>query len=503
MPTLQQVLLLGTERVTGTPDAPHPSLEQAWSALDWPGGREATVLEAAALAGTAALAGFVSPVGLPYDSSAPAEREEIAEAPSAAAALLNQLIESEFRPLLIEWLESCARHRRRVPAFFLPRLLNGVSPEERPALAAVAGARGRWLAAQNPAWGWLTLSPEASSLPASVWETGTDAERLAELRRLRATDPAAGLALLQTSWTQEPPAFRDLALGELARGLSLADVPFLENCLRERRRESRQQAQTLLCRLPESGFAQRMRERAGELLVFKKSFLSKKLELTLPSVFSPDWKADGLEEKPVTGTGEKAHWARQILESVSVHHWAAEFDLSIEALFGLAVSSEWSELLLGAWYRTLRFAPDPEVAEALTPPILERPSCLPPGVSLPQAIVQLLAPCTMEVRWKLAEKIPGPFPLLWAFLPQLAEPTSVSRASALLRTLAPALRDGLVPGGAPQAVLIARCLPTSLRPEAERLLEREAGLTKTAEAFLRALELRAQLQSSFSVPSRP
>lgn len=500
MATLQQLLLLGTERVASPPTAPHPSLESAWSTLDWTHAKEIATLEAAVLAGTAGLAGQLSspaPAAIP-----PAPADATPEAGRPAAHLLSQLLEGDFRGLLTEWLELCAQHHRRVPAYFLPRLLGIVSTAERPLLATVAGARGRWLAAQNPLWSWLTQTSEAElslSVASSQWETGTDTERLAALHALRKADPTAGRGLLEKSWSQDPPAFRETALGELSVGLSSADEAFLETCLRDRRREIRQQAQVLLCRLPGSGFVRRMTERATRLLVFKKSFLSKKLEVVLPSAFEAEWKLDGIEEKPPVGTGEKTFWTRQILECVEIEAWKERLSLTTDALVGLAVSSEWSDLLLGAWYQTLRFTPDAELAETLFQSIVHRPSCLPTGVHLSEAVATLLGFCPPEVRWKLAEKNANDTAVLWASLPQLTVPSGqADHATAILRALAPALRDGLVPGGSPQTLLAARCLPISLRGEAERLLQREQGLTKTAETFLRALELRAQLHTSFS-----
>lgn len=504
MATLQQLLLLGTERVSATPTAPHSSLEPAWSSLGWTQSRETAVLEAAALAGTAGLAGYlsrtlVSPPSLAPDESTP-------PAGKAAATILKQLLKGDFRPLLTEWLELCAQHRCRVPAYHLPHLLGSVSLHERPLLSAVAGARGRWLAAQNPAWSWLIQIQEVElslSAASSPWETGTEPERLAALRALRKADPTAARGLLEKSWAQDPPSFREAALRELSVGLGLGDEPFLETCLRDRRRETRQQAQILLCQLPGSGLVRRMTERASRFLVFKKSFLSKKLEVVLPSAFEADWKSDGIEEKPPTGAGEKAFWTRQILECVRVDHWTAAFDLTLENLVALAVSSEWSALLLGSWYRTLRLAPGAELAEALFQPFLNQPSCWPTGVNQNEAVGTLLAACPPDIRWKLAEKSASAPALLWACLPLLTGPVAPpDSAAAILRALAPALRDGFVPGGAPQAILIARCLPISLRDEAERLLQREQGLTKTAEIFLRAFELRAQLHASFSASDK-
>lgn len=75
---------------------------------------------------------------------------------------------------------------------------------------------------------------------------------------------------------------------------------------------------------------------------------------------------------------------------------------------------------------------------------------------------------------------------------------TVAQGRTLLALLAPALLSGYNPGGSPTAMLAARRIPPGLREEAARLLTRETGLTKPAEAFLRALELRAAIHAAFA-----
>ena len=69
---------------------------------------------------------------------------------------------------------------------------------------AVLGARGRWLARQNPEWASL-LPPDTPEAVAELWQTGDRATRLLVLRTLRATTPDAGRTLLASTWDQEPP----------------------------------------------------------------------------------------------------------------------------------------------------------------------------------------------------------------------------------------------------------------------------------------------------------
>lgn len=489
--------MLGTARLSGAPAAPHETLAEAWSALPWAEAPEVALLDATALLGTARVAGRVITTNLPLPT--PAGQETQLPAGSAAVALLPRLLTTEFRPLLGEWLERCARQKSVVPPFFLPRLLDAAEESERAAVAAVAGARGRWLARQNPPWSWLMAGAPVTD-PA-LWETGMPAERLACLRQWRATDPATGRARLQQTWETESPEFRAEALAVFSLGLSLEDEEFLAALLIDRRKDIRQQAQALLAGLPDSAFAGRLRSRASGWLTLKRGLLSKRLELALPAAFDPVWKSDAMEEKPPVGIGEKAFWVQQALARIPVRHWTTAFAVPTDTLFKLVIDSEWAELLLGSWLRSTLMDRDAQAAAALFPVVATNPKCLPAGTSLAQTLASLLAICAEPARWILLEKHGAEHGLAWSWLREITVQPSLAQSRVLLALLAPALRDGANPGGSPQAMLAARWIAPELRAQAEQLVRREAGLTKPAEAFLQALDLRATLHAAFQSTS--
>jgi len=497
MATVHQALLLGSSRLAGVPDAPHPILAAAWSALDWQGAPETALLDAAALVATVRCAGARAGAG-------PAERPRAQEetrrvAPAPAAALLQQLLADEMRPLLPEWLDLAARAGCVIPPFHLPRLFREVSRAERAAFVAVAGVRGAWLAAQHPEWAWLANPDEAPSL--GIWETGTPAQRLTCLAAARRVDPAQARAWLEQTWADETPDFRAAALGTLEHGLSRDDEPLLVRCLADRRRETRQQAQLLLARLPGSAFARRMRERAGSILTLKRGLLSRQLEIALPPAFDPSWKSDGLEEKPPAGTGEKAFWVQQILALVPVAHWSETLGLTAADLVKAAQKGEWGALLVEAWLRALPLGAPAGLAAALFEPVLVAPSPPPTGTRAAEIIGQMFAGCDEAERWKLTAKFGGDRWLAWWCVPHLRAASSPDEGRAVLQHLSLALRDGTAPGGTPAAVAAARAFPPDLRDEAARLLERESGLSKPAEYFLQALDLRAAMRAAFGLPS--
>jgi hypothetical protein len=317
------------------------------------------------------------------------------------------------------------------------------------------------------------------------------------LRQWRATEPATGRERLHQTWETEAPEFRLQALESFAIGLSLKDEEFLTSLLSDRRKDIRQQAQVLLATLPDSALANRFRNRANAWLTIKRSFLSKRLEFELPSAFDSAWKADAVEAKPPAGIGEKAFWVQQVLACVPVRHWTQNFEITAEALLKLAVDSEWGALLLGSWFRSTLLHRDMQAAAALFPIVASNPKCLPAGTSLPQALATLLKICDEPTRWALLEKHGGEHGLAWSWLREIKIQPSLAQSRMLLSLLAPALRDGFNPGGSPQAMLAARWIAPELRAHAEKLVQREAGLSKPAEAFLQARDLRATLHSAF------
>lgn len=495
MATLHQTLLLGTERLTTPPASPHPALAVAWAQLDWAGGREAALLEAISLAGIARSAGGLPEVIAERSSAAPAESRPLVS--PAAVSVLRQVLAEEWSSLLPEWLELAAARDLLVPPFFLPGLLQRkFTAEQQGWMRKVAGERGAWLGRQNPAWSWIGAERAAAAETGiGLWETGTPEERLAWWRRCRESNPAQARELLEKTWGEEELDFRRQLLEAMAIGLSLADEPWLTRLLKERRKELRVAAQGLLATLPGSGFAQRMRERALRLLKVERGLLGRKIEVQLPVAFDLSWRDDAIEEKPPTGMGEKAFWTLQILSLVPLHFWIEQARIEADRLVDLAAKSgEWVDLLLGAWYRATRIHREPAAAAALFKPVLARPSVWPAGTGPQEIATTLLELCSPAERWKIAAENDNQ---AWLALPLLGGTPSPGDARAVLQHWAKSLRDGYSPGGSPTAVLAARRLPPTVRDEAARLLARENGLSKPAETFLQALELRAALHASF------
>ncbi|HEX2202351.1 MAG TPA: DUF5691 domain-containing protein, partial [Longimicrobium sp.] len=258
------------------------------------------------------------------------------------------------------------------PPELLPALLERGTKdgEVRDGVLAVLGARGRWLAAFEPAWGWAASGTSGDE--AAAWAEGSAEERAALLRRVRRADPARGLELVRSTWEADHPRVRAALLLELAAGLSDADEPFLEAALDDRRKEVRAAAAEVLAGLPTSRRAARATERArgwvrlsapsGGLLA-KVTGAKAKLAVEPPKACTPEMERDGVEPKPRRKGGQRAWWLEQVVAAVPPAVWTAE--APPETWIAAARAGDWADALLAGWAAAAARHRDPAWAEAL------------------------------------------------------------------------------------------------------------------------------------------
>ena len=378
-----QAALVGTERAprllaaAAADGSAPPALAEALSAArarrggDAPADPEGALLDAAAALSLYVRAGRLPAPGLtPAEppaaappAAAPADADDLPVIPEAADRCLARIHLEEASELLPEWLRLVASRGWRVPALALPAVLNaGLRSDELRALVPpVLGARGRWLAAQNPEWGYAAAAVVApagggEAADTALWETGTLDQRTALLGRLRRGDAAAvarARAMLASSWAQEPPKERAALLEQLGDGLGDADEPFLEDALDDRRKEVRRAAAELLARLPGSRLVSRMLDRLGPLLTWTPSGLLRpdRLHAELPGACDAAMERDGVVAKPPGGSGERAWWLAQMVAAVPPRVWTQRWKTSPDLMLRAAGRTEWRDLLLSAWAR--------------------------------------------------------------------------------------------------------------------------------------------------------
>jgi hypothetical protein len=288
----------------------------------------------------------------------PAPQETLPACSAKAAEVVRRLLAGRREEILREALERLRLGGLRLTPALLPAALDVQQPELRPAVAAVLGERGRWLAGQNVAWGWTIGGSEQDD--ETVWEEGAIEDRLAALRRVRRRDRSRGLAWVEKVWKSEKADTRVELVAALDTGLSSADESFLERVLDDRSVRVREAAAALLARLPGSAYVERATARAdlvlagyephGTGLLYRRR--TGRLVVEPPEDVDGGWRRDlpAVDKAPL-GTGEKAWRISRSLAVVSLDHWEHRFGVSPEDLIAAAEGNDWELAVLAGWCR--------------------------------------------------------------------------------------------------------------------------------------------------------
>lgn len=351
---LAQVALLGAANAPMSPARVAPEADALLEALSDADDPARTLLRRAAVLGLAIDAGrAVTKPAVPTPAACPDETRR--ELPSTAALLFNQALDGTRRPLLGALVRDLARKDFRIPPALLPAALElgrdtTSRAELRPGLCRVAD----WLAGLNERWAWATGADDS----AEVFANGSGPARRAAFAQLRREDPNAAREALTQGFAKESPEDRAAFVQAFAEGLSMADEPFLEAALDDRRKEVRSGAAELQSRLPESALSARMRDRAQPLLVVTRKLLRTELELVLPEACDKAMQRDGIEPKPPHAQiGERAWWAAQILARVPPAFWHARTQRDAAQLLPLLAKNEFKAMFLIAYALSVhRFA---------------------------------------------------------------------------------------------------------------------------------------------------
>ena len=263
---------------------------------------------------------------------------------------------------------------------------------------------------------------------------------------MRTQDPAAAREWVQSTWEADRPEDRAAFLGALEIGLSMADAPFLESCLKDSRQEVRCGAAALLVRLPESPFVQVLWGHARAALCLENALLKKPtLEVVIPDNLDEVITLHGLNFlfqhlvsfKLQTCIDKSTVKLAKILAFVPPFFWNRTFEQSPAALIDLALTntdwargillgwllaarqtqdSAWGAALLRRWVTdsksqlTLRFFPMAEILAVLEMPLIEQivtETTLLKGRKLTRGYPPLPMLCSMDRPWtvKLARII--------------------------------------------------------------------------------------------------
>ncbi|MFE5972360.1 DUF5691 domain-containing protein [Streptomyces sp. NPDC056460] len=520
--------LLGTDRRA-------PARLAGLPAGDLPG----ALLDAAALHTVRRRAGLrPGPAAPPPEPSPEDHRRPL---PGAARRRLDQLLAGRASPspagrrgaspdlaeLLPQWLALANERGFKAPSATLPALLDAARARTdlRPQALLLAGPRGLWLARLNPEWRFALRGAGAgSSLPdpadregvRALWDEGLFAERVALLGAVRTEDPAAGLALLASTWPAERAEDRLMFLDSLRTGLSGADEEFLEEALGDRSRNVRATAAELLSALPASALAGRMAGRAVTCVGLDRTAETPTITVEAPHECDTAMQRDGLAATPPAGRGERSWWLGQLVEAAPLSCWPPRFGgRAPEEIVALPVADDWQAELHAAWCRAAVRQRDAAWSRALlgspaTPPATG------PGTSSLAERAQLLSTLAPEERARWVGAFIAAHGLSEAF--QLLGVCEVPWAEPLGEAVIDALDIAREAGSYPWSFsgvmgLAERCLA----PEAARQLESLTARPEEAEdispgaggywaeAFQRlvsTLRLREAMRAELTEPAR-
>ncbi len=415
--------LIGTERRQLSLENPPDGLRELTAQLtDQPAERQLL-----ALAGAAALYRRAGQTALIADTPLldPCDRDDLPPCSPRAGLLLQQMFAMGiYTPYLTEWMQAAAHAGQRISDEYLARSLIQFEGRQNMVgmLYDVLGQRGRWLAHQNPAWAYAVL-PESDA----EWEVASFPARIEYLRKLRASDPSHGRALLESVWQSEKAEDRALFLKTFEAGLSFEDEPFLEAALDDRSSKVNLHAGLLLRNLTGSAYQQRMITRADSFIEieWQKQPVGKKLmiDVTLPETCDKALIRDGIDPKSVTDDrfSPRALCLLMIAATLPSSHWLRG-DWSARDLAQAAVDhGDWSELLCTALTQITRNHPADELAEAILE-LNKDKEVFPDNTYLLHALLAI----TPAARESYA---------LQALAADVSSPSDESRAFKILRTL--------------------------------------------------------------------
>lgn len=311
------------------------------------------------------------------EEAVPAPGETLPACSAKAAEIIRRLLLAGRTEILREALDRLHLAGFRVPHALLPAALDVKQTDLRPAVAAVLGERGLWLAAQNPDWGWAVATGESDD-DETAWEEGALGERISTLRRVRGRDPSSGLVWVEDVWKTEKAEARVAMVKVLETGLSSGDEQFLESALDDRSVRVREAAATLLARIPDSDYAGRAAARADTILVryeppavglrgvaagLSRRGHAGRLVVEPPEQPDAGWRRDLPGDMPEQ-VGEKAWRISQALSVVKPPHWEEHFGVTVSDLIA-AARGDWEMALLAGWSRASVLHRDSSWAEPL------------------------------------------------------------------------------------------------------------------------------------------
>jgi hypothetical protein len=388
--------------------------------------------------------------------------------PPPSLTTRRKIVPDAARPLMRRLVATDGGSASDVAAFVLAdtcdRLLLRPHPFDLPRLTTFIRAHHDFLGAHAAAWAKRNDENEkgpshyfdADTIDASNWTTARPAARSKFIIDMRGREPDRARELVAASFAADPAAVRVRLLDALARGLSPADVPFLESLAKDRAPSVRERAQQLLKYIPGTAAAEgRIRDLVARTKVGTAGLLRRRktLSLELPATLNVSFNRE-------------RRWAVDEYAGVGLDAIAAAFGLSVADMVTAATDDR---PLLALFARQASLERRFDVLAAIV-----REHAADAWIdALPEhgGVGELPDDATIE-QWCAAALAPG----LWSRLPEpqhlaslygfLRRPLPPDQARELLRSRAFAT----IGNETWAAEALAALIPASLRSELRRVL---------------------------------
>ncbi len=346
---LIKTALLGTDKQSVEfNDAPE-SIQALTHAL--PAEPEAKLLQLAAMTINYEKAGKKAnslPADFQGDECAPENLPLIGE---RAQSVLENLLYEKRIALILFYLYRANQKQQLISPRLLPEMLSfgKNNLESKDLILPFVGNRGRWLAAQNPAWQYL--------LPHNLeedWLHGTMDERKKALKRLRNAQPSKVIALLEVIWTEESASQRLDYLTIMEKNLSTNDEEFLKSKLTDRSGKVKAEAMRLLKSIPQSEMSQQVWENVSACFSIKTKkktgdSINTNLEIIFKATESEEEKPeDEVENAEQTEKGNTYVEMLELVKTILPTRWEKHFGLTVSELVAVMGNSKKIKRFLGA-----------------------------------------------------------------------------------------------------------------------------------------------------------
>jgi hypothetical protein len=234
----------------------------------------------------------------------PAPPDTRREANAKVGAIFSQVMATEDNEMLRECCLALDRAGLVVPYRQLPDILAAATARSvvRDAVVPALGSRGQWLAQRRVGWAWAAggLVGVGDGEPIDI-EEALDlppAQRKSRLITARKRDTAGFRAYVSENWGElKRVEDRKLLIAALAENLAPEDEPILEQALDDRSTNVREEAVTLLRKLPGSALSKRAEQRLHDGL------LEETIDLHPEGPYEQEPNREELRDSPVRRTG--------------------------------------------------------------------------------------------------------------------------------------------------------------------------------------------------------